>query len=830
MSRLLNYGDITIDLTGRTSTVGGTVHALTEREAEALLYLADRAGEVVSKRQMERDVWEFRAGVRSQAVPVAMRRLRAKVERDPSNPSLLLTVQGVGWKLVASEEQAPLNTFAPLQEFSTPFFPRPHAVAALSALVQAKHRILTVVGPGGSGKTRLANEAARQQELPICAVDLSTARTAHEANAVLLTALDQVDTSNLSKAVAAREPFLLLLDNLEHLMERAVHWATLWLPALPNVVTLCTSREALGVPGEVVYQMPPMASAQAAEFFQERARAVGVDIPQAAAIQIAEHLDGLPLALELYAAHSGLFTPEQLAQRLTSGVDLKLSRRGTADRLSSLDGTMAWSWSLLTSEEQSVLQACAVFPSRFDIAAATTVVPTATLPILASLRRKSLIVVDRGELSLLRSARGFLENQTDHAERAALLHRHAEWSVHEAEVAVDQIENEPLKAISRLEDLRPDLNQASAVEGDLGVRAALALSRSLADRGMPNERLTLLETLTTSDPNRLNSITVARAQAYFDALDLDTSYQILDGVHSPDAALLRARINRKRGHFSEITTQLDDLVGERHLSALHRAKALAARAGVYARTGRLDDAFHDLRQAETLCTQKRLRLQRISVWMTLASIQAMHGQFEEAEDTLDRLMAEADGRNLERAIEGAHHIYAYVLFERDPAVAAKHLQQSVAISLRTGDAERELTASADLAVARYLTGDLEAASERLEAVIPSLPPLGAEVMAFYTTILALIRIARGRVTSGRSMLERIDAKAIGRMLHDEAAGPIFLDICRTALDLANNDLNGARRRLAIVRGRAIGAPRMVRLLMTHFEGLVDDADGPESVA
>jgi DNA-binding winged helix-turn-helix (wHTH) protein len=352
VSRLLNYGDVSIDLATRTSTVAGTTHALTEREAEALLYLADRAGEVVSKRQMERDVWEFRAGVRSQAVPVAMRRLRAKIEADPSNPTLLLTVQGVGWKLVPSKQEALATTFAPLPSFSTPFFDRPNAVAALSELVRTGHKILTVVGPGGSGKTRLAYEVARLQSLPICAVDLSTARTAHEANAVLLTALDQVDTSSLGKAVAAREPFLLLLDNLEHLMERAVHWATLWLPALPNVTTLCTSREALGVPGEVVFQMPAMAPVQAAEFFRNRAQAVGVDVPTAAAEQIATHLDGLPLALELYAAHAGLFTPEQLVQRVTSGMDMTLSRRGTAARLSSLDGTMAWSWSLLTAEEK----------------------------------------------------------------------------------------------------------------------------------------------------------------------------------------------------------------------------------------------------------------------------------------------------------------------------------------------------------------------------------------------------------------------------------------------------------------------------------------------
>ncbi len=824
MPRVLNYGDITIDLTARTSTVAGTSHALTEREAEALLYLADRAGEVVSKRQMERDVWEFKAGVRSQAVSVAMRRLRAKIERDPSNPALLLTVQGVGWKLVPSKEQALATTFAPLPSFSTPFFDRPDAVAELAKLVTAKHPILTVVGPGGSGKTRLANEVARRQSLPICAVDLSTARTAHEANAVLLTALDQVDTSSLSKAVAAREPFLLLLDNLEHLMERAVHWATLWLPALPNVVTLCTSREALGVPGEVVYQMPAMPPQQAAKFFRNRAQAVGVDIPFPAAEKIAQHLDGLPLALELYAAHAGLFTPEQLVQRVTSGMDMGLSRRGTTDRLSSLDGTMAWSWSLLSAEEQNVLQACAVFPGRFDIAGATSVIPTATLPILASLRRKSLIVVDRGELSLLRSARGYVTNRADSDQRAALLTRHAEWAVAQANSAIARLESEPLQAMTRLENLRPDLNQAKDAAGDLGIRAAFVLVRSLAERGMPNERLALLDALTTDDPRRLSSITVERAQAYYDSLDLDTAYRILEGVHSPDAGLLRARINRKRGHFDEIQTQLTAMLDGSQLSDLQRAQALVARAGVYARTGQLDDAFDDLRTAETLCTQKRLRKQRISVWMTRASIQAMQGQFAEAEDTLDRLMAEADGRNLERAIEGAHHIYAYVLFERDPAVAAKHLQQSVAISLRTGDAERELTASADLAVARYLTGDTEVASELLEAVMPSLPPLGAEVMAFYTAILALIRIARGRTASGKAMLERIDSAAIGRMLHDEGAGTIFLSICQTALDLADNDLGSARRRLALVRGRAIGAPRMVRILFQHFEGLVDDVD------
>ena len=79
------------------------------------------------------------------------------------------------------------------------------------------------------------------------------------------------------------------------------------------------------------------------------------------------------------------------------------------------------------------------------------------------------------------------------------------------------------------------------------------------------------------------------------------------------------------------------------------------------------------------------------------------------------------------------------------------------------------------------------------------------------------------------MLERVDPAALGRMLHDEASGALFLTICQTALDLAKNDLNGARRRLALVRGRAASAPRMVRIVFHHFDGLVDNIDSEQSV-
>jgi hypothetical protein len=173
---------------------------------------------------------------------------------------------------------------------------------------------------------------------------------------------------------------------------------------------------------------------------------------------------------------------------------------------------------------------------------------------------------------------------------------------------------------------------------------------------------------------------------------------------------LKARINRNRDNFEETLTQRNDS----SLTVLQRAMALVARAGVYARSGKLDD---DSSEGDTLCAQKPTRKQRIGVWMTRTSIQAIHGQFAEAEDTLDRRMPEADKRNLEWAIEGAQPIYAFALSEQNPNFAGIYLQPSVAISLRTGDSEREIFAS-----------DIDATSKRLEAVMASLPPLGADVI------------------------------------------------------------------------------------------------------
>ena len=243
----------------------------------------------------------------------------------------------------------------------------------------------------------------------MCFVDLSSARSVGKSTGLLLAALDQTDTSKLTRVLTTRGPFILLLDNLEHLMERVLHWTQRWLPTAPEMRAVCTSREAMGIPGEAVVRVEPMSASSAARFFQARAGDVGAAVSDAAALQIAERLDTLPLALALYASHAALFSPGQLIDYLDGGLDLGLTVRGQPQRLSPLSSMLEWIGSLLDAAEQQLLRDCWVFPASFSPMGVRELLLHTNLDTLASLHRRSLLSGRNGKLYLLRTLRVFGE-------------------------------------------------------------------------------------------------------------------------------------------------------------------------------------------------------------------------------------------------------------------------------------------------------------------------------------------------------------------------------------------------------------------------------------
>ncbi|GHK03797.1 AfsR family transcriptional regulator [Streptomyces sp. Y2F8-2] len=276
-------------------------------------------------------------------------------------------------------------------------------------------RLVTLTGPGGSGKTRLAEEAAaglpqawlaelapldRPEAVPAAVVSALGLR-----ETVLITnelAMPQDDPVALLIEYCAPRSELLILDNCEHVIDAAAELAETLLTHCPGLTILATSREPLGVPGESVRPVEPLPPDPAHRLFLERAAAVRPD-PHAvhdpeAVDEICRRLDGLPLAIELAAARLRLLTPRQIADRLDDRFRLLTSgSRTVLPRQQTLRAVVDWSWDLLDERERTVLREVSVFAGGWDLAAAEAVCTGPVADLIGALVDKSLVVASPGD-------------------------------------------------------------------------------------------------------------------------------------------------------------------------------------------------------------------------------------------------------------------------------------------------------------------------------------------------------------------------------------------------------------------------------------------------
>ncbi len=719
---------------------GGERHHLTTKELEVLVYLAEHPSRPVSYEELLERVWGHSRLASTQPVYSVIKRLRRKLDGHGEHRHLV-TVHGLGYRFeppprarssraVARRSASPSPSPAPRSLSS--FVGRQRELARLEATLATDAPIVSLVGPGGAGKTRVAMELvarAAERGLEVVVADLSDAIGPEDVPRLIAAAVgaraeeDSPDADVLAavaRALRARGAWALLLDNAEHVLDSVARAAA---ELAPSTRILVTSRERLGVTGEHVVEIGPLPDDEAAQLFAERARAAGAPDADVTLIEpIVSRLDGLPLAIEIAAAHAGVVSLAQLRADLDRQLDhLHATRRGVPSRHATLRSSVEWSWGLLEPEERTVLAQCVVFSGGFGLEAAEAVVVLPGARAQGTVRQRLVRLTERsllkpqsglgrdGRLALYECVRELASEHLD--DRPAVEARHARWAraVAREAGALDAVP--PTSAYAALapdlENLRAAFRVARAQLPELAAELALAIDLVLSPSRGPGSAGELAEALAVTDgapavrlrlalgrsrqhqgAEGLRFLEETRTLAHalgtpLEALEADRLWAAgLSALGEPGAALAPLETAHERaGKLAPGSVTLGRLaldLGETHLMAGHveRAGELCAEAA------RLLEAGGEPSQAaRAACAQSHVFRERGEPESALATLERARRLLEDAGDEVALARLELDRgallAHLCRTEEAADALAA--------AIAAHHRLGLVTGELRARD-------------------------------------------------------------------------------------------------------------------------------------------------
>ncbi|MFE9443009.1 BTAD domain-containing putative transcriptional regulator [Streptomyces sp. NPDC006602] len=687
-----------------------------------------------------------------------------------ATPATLATTPTVAPVIPSPPTRTPhSNLPAPL----TPLIGRTDALTRLSQLLDSA-RLVTLTGPGGVGKTRLAVAAAASataEELPdgVWLVEFSGVRasTAADLAQVVASALGiRDDAPSALPGTGAPSPSpahrlaavlrdrrtLLVLDNCEHVVDAAAELTELLLRTAPGLRALVTSQEPLGLTGEAVFLVEPLHNDDAVRLFTERAAASAPGFPgdpdaadpadRAAVAEICRRLDGIPLALELAATRVRALGVRELADRLGDRFRiLTAGKRGAPARQQTLRAMIDWSWELLSAPERIVLRRLAVHSDGCDLAAAEAVCAgdgvarEEVLDLVTRLVDRSFVVVVEGPVGpryrLLESVAAYATERLDEMQDlTAVRDRHLRHYLALAERAESRLRCAGQRSwLARLDaetgNLRAALDEAvrraAAGQADEAVRLATALSWWWLLRG----RLT--------EARRRLSAVLAVASEVPELALLHAAFALLTGDHAEAATAATADavpdpVRRARalwlcayGLFSagEVTAgaelnaralDLFDGAGEQWGTAA----ALGLRATLALVHGDLDALGRDGRRSAELFGEVGDRWGELQTVSPLAALAEIKGEYDEAA----RLQRE--GLRLARELGLEAEVSARLsglgrleLLARQWEQARSLHEQARRIAAEQGYKYGEIHSEMGLALGARRSGDLDAAEAHL---------------------------------------------------------------------------------------------------------------------
>jgi predicted ATPase/DNA-binding winged helix-turn-helix (wHTH) protein len=522
--RAISFGSFRLLPSQRLLLEGDQPVRLGSRALDILAVLAGNAGRVIPKEELIARVWPG-IFVQESNLKIQVSALRRAVGDGQGNARYIVTVPGRGYEFVAPVRRTEEPPAAPppvvteaenhnLPVAVTRMIGREETVASLISRL-ARERLVTIVGPGGIGKTTLALAAAEAMlsayENGVWFIDLAPLTDPRLVPRALATVLGFHAEDPLPGLVASLpgKRMLLILDNCEHVIEAAAGLAAILLRSSPGISILATSREPLEVAGEREYRLRPLAtpspspvltaadaqSFPAVQLFLERVSTVIDDFVLSDAdaplvVEICRRLDGVPLAIELAAARIEVLGIRGLAAHLDNSLQLLRARhRRAMPRHQTIRAVLDWSYGLLSEDEKLLFRRLGVFASAFDLKAAAGIASSADLAPedvverLSDLVTKSLVTVYLDtpipRFRLGETTRAYaLEKLTESGERERLLRRGAEYARDRLEHAQPTLEQRPTADLLVsygywVDNIRLALDWAFSPGGDASVGVAL---------------------------------------------------------------------------------------------------------------------------------------------------------------------------------------------------------------------------------------------------------------------------------------------------------------------------------------------------------------------
>ena len=498
------------------------------RALDILTALVERPGDVVNKRELLSRVWPDTV-VEEANLKVNMTALRRVLGEGPGSPQYIATVVGRGYRFIGSvESSAKANSAAEARSIlpaghnlptgTTQVFGRADAIEDILRDLK-ESRLVSIVGPGGIGKTTVAVTTAERVvgkfEHGVWLVDFSPLKDAALVpNTIAMTIGLAAHSANMLAALCdylRDREMLLIFDSCEHIIDSAAACANRILADAGGVKILATSREPLGVKGERVRRLSGLAMPQssiglkaaeartfpAVQLFVDRAtdRLESFLLDDANTPPVAEicrKLDGLALAIELAATRVDSFDVHELLKQLDDRLSLLKGHRASAERHRTLTATIDWSYDLLTERERALMRRLSIFAGAFNLSSACAVATDGRIDRakvvedLANIVAKSLVAADVGDVEVqyrqLDTSRAYaLEKLAASGELDGVRRRHAEHFLALAERAASEVDRLSraewlARYTHRLDDIRNALNWASADPdaAALGVKLTVA--------------------------------------------------------------------------------------------------------------------------------------------------------------------------------------------------------------------------------------------------------------------------------------------------------------------------------------------------------------------